>query len=194
MYGKREWNEIERKKITLILFGIIILANLLSEYTNDVNIEGFSLGGVFNQAKGAFSNAGNAFKSISNVGKSITGFFEKVFNFFKYIGAVFVWLGSAFVFVGKAIICAFKKIGTLNKCMFWYLLDMVGQILYLPFRFIFWMLGIKECDIWSPIYEVDDYFHQLTGQHFCRFPDWVNDMCYNCGIGEFPAPPKPHSF
>jgi hypothetical protein len=68
-------------------------------------------------------------------------------------------------------------------CAFWYILDLVGRILYLPFLFIFWLLGLVEVVnqyIWGPIYIADEVFHDYTGFHFAHFPDNIMKGCYSC--------------
>jgi len=68
-------------------------------------------------------------------------------------------------------------------CLFWYLLNLVLTILYLPFAFIFWLIGITDIVddyIWGPIYIADGLLHDFTGFHFAHFPDSIINGCYSC--------------
>jgi hypothetical protein len=68
----------------------------------------------------------------------------------------------------RYIIVIFYKISALPKCFLWYFLDTAGWVLYLPFRFIFWLidwiLGMKtlqenERAGWRFLDEIDYFLH-----------------------------------
>lgn len=67
----------------------------------------------------------------------------------------------------RFFMCTAYKIAHFPKCFLWYTLDTLGWILYLPFKFIFWMmdsiLGIglvdKEHAAWKFFDEIDYFIH-----------------------------------
>ena len=68
-------------------------------------------------------------------------------------------------------------------CLFWYMLDLVSKIVYLPFAFFFWLIGISdiiEDKLWGPLYIVDGVFYDYVGFHFAHFPDSIMKGCYSC--------------
>jgi hypothetical protein len=68
-------------------------------------------------------------------------------------------------------------------CSFWYILNLLTTIIYLPFAFIFWLLGITDIIddyVWGPIYIADEVLHDFSGFHFAHFPDSIIKGCYSC--------------
>ena len=68
-------------------------------------------------------------------------------------------------------------------CFFWYILNLVLTIIYLPFSFIFWLIGIIDIVddyFWGPIYIADGLVHDYSGFHFAHFPDSIINGCYSC--------------
>jgi hypothetical protein len=91
------------------------------------------------------------------------------------------------VFAITWMLCLFKNIANMQTCLFYYLIDTVGQILYLPFRIIFWLCYMVKLDlypaeksIWDMIEDVDRVFIKNVGFHICHWPKSIRDQCYNC--------------
>lgn len=68
----------------------------------------------------------------------------------------------------RYIIVIAYKITSLPKCFFWYFLDTAGWVLYLPFKFVFWMLDFilsgksfqsGEKKVWYFLDEIDYFLH-----------------------------------
>lgn len=107
------------------------------------------------------------------------------------------------------------RIMKLPMCAPWYILDMIGWLLYLPFRFVFWSIdylaniGVVELEhsFWNFAADTDCYIHGRddnefidqcdpdmkeslnTGVHIIHFPDSVMRTCYNIELftlGPFP--------
>lgn len=104
---------------------------------------------------------------------------------------LFSWFGNMFMSVFGYFGCAVGKIETLPMCTKWYFFDMIGQILYCPFKFLFWFTGTTaiETMIWDTIYSIDTIVYTMSGVHFAHFPDSVVNTCYNCNVS--PVPPWP---
>ena len=67
----------------------------------------------------------------------------------------------------RFIMCTAYKIAHFPKCFLWYALDTFGWILYLPFKFLFWILDTildigmveKEHAAWNFFDEIDYFVH-----------------------------------
>jgi len=74
----------------------------------------------------------------------------------------------------RMIIVIANKIINIPKCFMWYALDTLGWIIYLPFRFIFWLIdylfeiGIYESErkIWVFLDEIDYFLHGPNNNFF----------------------------
>jgi hypothetical protein len=137
---------------------------------------------------GAFKKMGGSFKKIGGEFKKVGGFFKKIFDFFKKIG-------QAFRAIGTNIKCGFDKIVTLPDCMKWYMLEILGKILYFPITFMLWVFtraGYPELKqgekfVWSNMEKIDKMIHSNMGFHIIHFPDDVVNKCYKCkGLVPFP--------
>jgi len=121
-------------------------------------------------------------KGITKPFTDITGFFVKAANGIIKIANMIIELINKVIFYSK---CAFMLLINffIVPCVFWYILNLFGAIIYLPFAFIFWFIGINdvvEDYLWGTIYVFDEFMHDFSGYHFAHFPDSVNKQCYSC--------------
>jgi len=91
------------------------------------------------------------------------------------------------VFSISWMLCLFKNIGNMQTCIFYYLLEAIGQILYLPVRiFLFFasQIGINfyplETRFWNFIEYLDTLAIGSIGFHISHYPRNIRDQCYNC--------------
>jgi hypothetical protein len=108
-------------------------------------------------------------------------FTEPINEFIRFINTI-IELINACIFYSK---CSFKLLVNLFTvpCIFWYLLNFFCIIVYFPFSFIFWLVGITdiiENYLWGPIYLIDEIVHDYTTFHIAHFPDSVINGCYRC--------------
>jgi hypothetical protein len=168
---------------------------------------GFNIGKAFRdigrKIKKTVSGVTKTANAISDLIKSVEMLIKCTIAFFNFISAlvVYVWKFTVWIFVyflpwtGQYFECIFQKIIYLPKCFFWYMLDCISWVCYLPFRFSFWIvyyfLNINIEDIvniyfWGLLESLDKYIHDDTGLgtkiHLIHFPDSVMDKCYNCHI------------
>lgn len=70
-------------------------------------------------------------------------------------------------FVRYIIVIAYK-VTSLPKCFLWYFLDTAGWVIYLPFKFVFWLLDLMlgghtfesgEKSVWYFLGEIDYFLH-----------------------------------
>lgn len=121
-----------------------------------------------------------------------------LFNMNKYD----TYIDSAFLpWTIRIFMVIADKIGNFPKCFIWYLLDIVGWTIYLPFRFLFWlldsMLNTKlvegERYVWHILNDVDYYIHGPIKNYFLDqyVTMFVGANQYKSGIKS--KSPKPDS-
>jgi len=147
---------------------------------------------IFNKAKQAFTEIprrfsmfGSAFSHIFiGIGEEVTGLFSGIGDGFMDIGELFKYSG---ILVFTYVECGVKLIGNLHRCMFYYALETLGKIAYLPFRILLW--GLNRCGIdlysvekkiWDTLEWLDGNLFRLTRVHFMHYTIDVRNMCYNC--------------
>jgi len=113
-----------------------------------------------------------------------------------FVSAVFGYLGKVIAWLFKTVKCSLTWFSNFRQCFFWYFLEIIGQIIYLPFRFLIWLLtymGIYdlECverDFWSGVSDVDCFIYSIVNFHLFRYSEEVLEKCYSCNPGPFPLP------
>jgi len=105
--------------------------------------------------------------------------------------------------------CLFTMFGNFSSCFFYYFLDIVGYVLYLPFAIMFWLFRMSietyysdcskdeyppiyniEKEIWDLIYWVDCQVYDATGFHIFHYSEDIMKRCYSCSPGPFPPFPN----
>lgn len=104
--------------------------------------------------------------------------------------ALFGFLKKVFLWAIDTVACLIKRFQNFKSCFFWYLLEIIGQILYLPIRLIVWMGGKSfrkyEKKFWKIVYDVDCKIYDIGGFHVFHFPESVQQKCYDCRFKPFP--------
>jgi hypothetical protein len=82
-------------------------------------------------------------------------------------------------------------------CVTWYLLNLIGIILYFPFTLLFWGIesfsGIDvtyyvDTYFWGTIYFLSDLCQVYLGFPFAHFPPYIIQSCYECPAEAEKAP------
>lgn len=81
------------------------------------------------------------------------------------------------LFCVRYIIVFFYKLISFPKCFLWYFLDTFGWVMYLPFRFVFWlidwMLGIgivkQEIKAWNFLDQIDYFVHGIPMSNYFMY-------------------------
>jgi len=120
--------------------------------------------------------------------KSTMSTISRAFNIIKVVFSVFAFFGSVFTWSFKNITCGLEMFMNFRQCFFWYLLEIIGHTLYLPVRFLVWILGIQKWEkyTWDKIQEGDCAFYDLTGIHLIHYSEDILQQCYKCNPGPFP--------
>jgi hypothetical protein len=177
----------------------VILAQSVISAVNSVM--GFAQG-IISEIKSAmqfltsFAYLGQIIMMVVIIGRCIFAFLKFVISFFMWIFEFLTWLilpwpnnlmnprrddvnkQSGFIcWLIRYIIVIAYKITSLPKCFLWYFLDTAGWVLYLPFRFVFWMIDFilnigmqkMEKDIWYFLEEIDYFLHGKPESNFFMF-------------------------
>ena len=92
------------------------------------------------------------------------------------------------IYTYNYIECMFKFLRNSYKCFFYYILDLIGKILYIPFSLLFWLsknlFGIDlyplETRLWKSLELINDFVFSIVGFHIIHFPQKVREDCYSC--------------
>lgn len=138
--------------------------------------------GFFKMLGGIFGFLRDLFRYLFNY---INRVFENIAKSFAYIPRVFVWIGSY-------ITGGMKFIVNLPKCYMWYILEAIGQLLYLPIKFLVWIAALQstERQIWNQIENIDCMVKKSTGYHLIHYSDTIQDRCYSFCPDVFPKFPN----
>jgi hypothetical protein len=144
---------------------------------------------IFNKITNFFRTIGDVFNYIPNLFRYLGSFIKRILDniveAFLYIPRVFVWLGSY-------ITGGLRFITNLNKCFGWYSLDVFGQILYSPIKFLVWLFKLESIEnmLWEYAENIDCAVKKATGYHLIHFSDSIQDRCYSFCPDEFPEFPR----
>lgn len=92
------------------------------------------------------------------------------------------------VFLTSYFKCGTKFIVNLYKCVFFYIIDIICKILYLPVRIVLWFLKLfldidfypMEERIWQGILYIDQIIYSLLEIHIVYWPETIREQCYTC--------------
>lgn len=147
---------------------------------------------IFDKAKKAFTvipdkfdKFGNSFKDIfRGIGEEVTGLFDGIGQGFFDITSLIEYSG---IFLFMYVACGVKFIQNFHRCIFFYSLQTFGQIIYVPFRILLWVLKqigadfySTEKSIWDNIEKLDGIIYKNMGFHVIHYTRSVRDLCYNC--------------
>lgn len=140
------------------------------------------LGTMGRRFENVFAGMGNIFMGlglyIAGVGKGLGLGLEQM-------GILFVTVGE---FIFTYLACILKMIISFPFCIFFYIIVMVLQILYIPVRIGLWcskeIFGVdlyeKEKQAWSGMRELSYFVYKYTGYHFIYFPKFIRQQCFVC--------------
>jgi hypothetical protein len=118
--------------------------------------------------------------------KKKKSFFEMIFGFvLDPLGAII----SGIISTVKLVILAFNVLMHLDKCAKWFVLYVLGTILYIPFTIFFVALGLSglEQRIWAALEYADNLIYcfssryQIGGKdgfHIIHYSDEIREICF----------------
>jgi hypothetical protein len=149
-----------------------------------------------------FKKIGKVFGAISQVGQGVKDIFEGVVREFTGVPQG-IWYGaldtSVFIqyiweFFITNFMCGMKLMQNAFSCAIWYILEIIGQIMYLVPRILFFLLdkisgamkkGLKvgtmiESTIWNGLEFIDRLTITYLKFHIIHYSKSIREMCYNC--------------
>ena len=132
---------------------------------------------------------------FANIAAGIINIFFGVAVELKDIGVVsgillidfFVFVEYTWEFIRTYTICSLYFLSNITHCIFYYIIDTFGIILYLPVRlllFAFYMARVNlypyETQIWDQLEKLDAIILGYIGIHIIHWPKSVRNQCYNC--------------
>ena len=78
--------------------------------------------------------------------------------------------------------CTIKMIVNFPQCFIYYLLEIIGNILYLPIMLIVWAFGMREIEIsmWKMVRDFDNLVNSVAGFYLFRYSNSILNKCYRC--------------
>ena len=119
---------------------------------------------------------------------TILFFLTALFAFFGYIKDICVWSFDT-------VACLIEKATNFKACFFWYMLDIIFEILYLPIRFLLWLADMFDICFARKIHDIvketrddfDCFIYENYGFHIFRYPHSEMKRCYKCKFRKFPS-------
>jgi hypothetical protein len=110
---------------------------------------------------------------------------------------VFQYIEDFSEFCWKYLYCGLMKIVNLPYCFFFYMMEVVGYVLYMPIVFSVYLIKYYSgCDLqpyldkfWDFMYCLDDNQYAMTGTYILRFSPTVMRKCFNCDVVPMPTFP-----
>jgi hypothetical protein len=144
------------------------------------------------------SKLGRLLNAVTETGKGLKQIFEGVIKEFTGLPQG-VWYGllnsSVFIqyiweFAITNFMCGMKLMNNAFSCAIYYILEIIGQMLYLLPRIFFWILdkitgkkkigSMIERTIWRALEWVDRLTITYLKFHIIHYSKSVREMCYNC--------------
>lgn len=131
----------------------------------------------------------NIFAGIGNI---IDGSTSEIRIAFEELGYVFeetqVFFEYSSLYLGTYLACLVKFIINFYKCFFYYLVEFIGKIFYLPVLLGIWLIntfiGIDmkptEQRVWKGLSYFDGIIFAMLGFHIIHFPKHIRKDCYTC--------------
>lgn len=125
---------------------------------------------------------------FSNIFKGINAEFDaigKSFNMgFSSINVLALYIGEL---ISTYIGCGFKFFANFFDCIFYYIVDAVLYIIYLPIKIIIWGFKLFSIDftyieerVYNGLKTLNDFLYPIIGFHIIHWPKPVREKCYLC--------------
>jgi hypothetical protein len=88
------------------------------------------------------------------------------------------------------------RITNFKSCFFWYFLEIIGWLLYLPIEFIVWLFCLQDFEkiAWKGLDAIDCFIYSFIGFYLFKHSDAVNQKCYSKVFTPFPSLDIPFNF
>lgn len=133
---------------------------------------------------------------LANIQAGVSNIFNGVIGQFEALG-VAIELGykdtkNLLVYTGEFlntyVQCIVKMVKNFYKCAIFYVLEVFGKLIALPFRIGMWAIynftGVNlypvEKKIWEVIGAIDGFVFSIIGIHIAHYPKSIREDCYTC--------------
>jgi|694.fasta_scaffold10112_5 hypothetical protein len=138
----------------------------------------------FKEIKKGGEKAIGGIKEIKKAGEKAIGGIQKVF---KYITIIGKFLGGVFEAIGSYLECSVFYIKNIfSICIVYYLLYILGLVLYSPFAFLFWITGTQYIEKmgWDFLGDINEVIVDISGFNILNYI--YPNKCYKCRIKPLP--------
>jgi hypothetical protein len=137
--------------------------------------------------KNRFDKMGKGIDGIfKGIGQEFTGLGEGLHDGFDDIGTLFKFTGQ---YIGSYLECGMLILSNFGSCWIYYVIHMIGQILYLipaTALYMFYLININiypfEKLFWTTIYDMDKKIGSIIGIQFTEWPKSIQNSCYKCAV------------
>ena len=139
-----------------------------------------------NKSHTRFSNMSAAFDTLfKGIVEEFVALGHAIGLGFNSVSALVYYFG---IFLGTYLQCGVKFLKNIFFCFPFYILTIVGQILYLPIRLVLWFMKFfldinlypTEKIIWEIVKDANDFLAPNIGFHLIHYPKFIRDNCYTC--------------
>jgi hypothetical protein len=139
---------------------------------------------------------GSVPRRISNINAGFDNIFKGINLEFQAIGKSFHQgsssIGTLGLYIGELIntymLCGFKFAGNFFDCIFYYLVDIILYVLYLPCTIILWAFDtFLDLDFYyipqntyKGLQQINDFLYPYLGFHIIHWPKKIREDCYLC--------------
>jgi len=129
--------------------------------------------------------------TLSKLNKTMRFIFKilkKLWPIFKWIWILTKLMNELGVWMVRTIEVIIYRIFHIKDCFLWYMLEIIGFILYVPFEFFIWLFCMKESEksFWKLVDSLDCMFNDMTGFHIFHYSDTILKKCYAVKLPPFP--------
>ncbi len=88
------------------------------------------------------------------------------------------------------------RVMNFKSCFFWYFLEIIGWIIYLPIQFLVWLFCLQDFEksCWRSLDAIDCSIYEYIGFYLFKHSDDVNEKCYSKVFTPFPNLSIPFNF
>lgn len=160
-----------------------------------VGVAGTATGIAAAQAQNTLTNAQNVktYQKQAGWNSKAVGMFT---NFWQVGLLGFLVAGGVGSWAIKNIEVLIYRVMNFKSCFFWYTLEIIGWVLYLPVEFIVWLFCLQEFEkgLWKMLDAFDCFIYGFIGFYLFKHSDEVNKKCYSKVFTPFPNLSIPFSF
>ena len=162
--------------------------NQANMYKNTALLAAMNTKNTIKQEAKDLYKEGITFARISKTLKFVYRVLRRLWPIFKWVWILTKLMNNLGVWLVRTMEVIIYRIFHFKDCFLWYMLEIIGFILYVPFEFFVWLFCMKESEksFWKLVDNIDCMFKDMTGFHIFHYSDTVLKKCYAVRIPPFP--------